>query len=169
MGGSRGRPYGFGAAPWPVAILEGTTLLAGWGLASLPDPPVPAWTVVGVWVAGMPVPVWAAVRRGRYPRWAPPERSQSAAALPFAVLALLMLAVNDPRAGLAMLPLMAIEIVPWLHTPPVPSFTVADHAQRGGRGPREPTRTRGPGTVQGPGTDRRGGTIPTGTGQRGGR
>lgn len=124
-----GRSYGFGAAPWPVAMVGGTTVLAGWGLASLPDPPVPAWTVVGVWVAGMPVPVWAAARRGRYPRWAPLERSRSAAALPFAVLALMLLAVNDPRAGVAMLPLLAIEIVPWLHTPPVPLFTVADHAQ----------------------------------------
>ncbi|MGB8019758.1 MAG: hypothetical protein WCF04_00855, partial [Candidatus Nanopelagicales bacterium] len=87
---------------------------------------------VAWWAACLPVPVWAALRARRYPRWAPLPRWQAEAALAALplLLAVLPLLCRGFAVSLAWLvPLLAVYGVPWLRSPAAPSFPVAYHAQ----------------------------------------
>ncbi|MGB8020627.1 MAG: hypothetical protein WCF04_05320 [Candidatus Nanopelagicales bacterium] len=129
-----GRPFGWNAEPQLATGLVPFAPLAIWlsyGEPWLADL-VPAWTVLAWWAACLPVPLWAELRRGRYPRWAPLPRWQAAATLASVPV---LIALFLPQAGgaamsLAMVVPMLVAVgAPWLRVPAVPSFPVAEHAQ----------------------------------------
>lgn len=123
------RPFGFQSEPalgtlLPIMLVAAT--------ASDVQARLPAWAAAAWLVAILPVPVWAALRRRRFARWAPLDRCSSAAMLVilFGMLALFLPISAGPAHALAFtLPLLLVHGAAWLRTPPAPSFTVVDRAQ----------------------------------------
>ncbi|MGB8022288.1 MAG: DUF2510 domain-containing protein [Candidatus Nanopelagicales bacterium] len=129
-----GRPFGWNAERQLFGQLASQSLVCVWISYCLPVVPEPpsAWTAVALWAACLPVPVWAALRRGRFTRWAPLARWQAAttlAAVPMMLALFLPLSGGAAVSLACAVPLVVACGVPWVRAAPLPSFPAADHAQ----------------------------------------